>query len=84
MKTSRLTPNKAALDAAVRFMANDPRGRAFLQWLLVKECDVEMPMSAATFEHDESRRELGRKIRQLIADNYNRSKIVEIEEESHG
>lgn len=84
MKTSRQKPNKATLDAAVRFLANDPHGRAFLQWLLVAECDVEMPMMAATFEHDESRRELGRKIRQLIADNYNRTKIVEIEEEKHG
>jgi hypothetical protein len=77
-------PNKATLDAATRFIVNDPRGRAFLQWLLNKECDVEMPMLAATFDHDESRRELGRKIRQLIADNYNRTKIVEIEEEHHG
>ena len=84
MKTSRQTPNKATLDAAVRFLVADPRGRAFLQWLLCKECDVEMPMLAATFEHDESRRELGRKVRQLIADNYNRMKIVEIEEEIHG
>lgn len=84
MKTSRQVPNKATLDASVRFMVNDPRGRAFLQWLLCKECDVEMPMMAPTFEHDESRRELGRKIRQLIADNYNRTKIVEIEEEQHG
>ena len=84
MTTSRNVPNKETLSAAVRFLAQEPHGRIFLQWLLCKECDVEMPMHAATFEHDESRRELGRKIRQLIADNYNRQKIVEIEEEIHG
>ena len=84
MKTLRQVPPKAALDVSIRFIAGDKRGRAFLQWLLCKECDVEMIMSAQTFEHDNSRRELGMKIRQLIADNFNRSTIVDIEEEIHG
>lgn len=81
---SRQTPNKPMVSAAVRSLCQDPHGRVFLQWLLCKECDVEMPMLAATFEHDESRRELGRKIRAFIAENYSRSMIVDIEEEIHG
>lgn len=77
-------PSTASLNDGIRFICSDAKGRAVLQWLLNKECDVEMPMSAATFEHDESRRELGRKLRRLISDNFNRSYVVEIEEEAHG
>ena len=79
----RYVPGRDELDASIRWICSDARGRCFLQWLLNKECDVEMPMAAATFEHDESRRELGRKIRRLISDNFNRAYTVEIEEE-HG
>ena len=77
-------PSAASLNDGIRFICSDAKGRAVIQWLLNKECDVEMPMSASTFEHDESRRELGRKIRELIATNFNRSYIVELEEEKHG
>ena len=80
----RYLPNKEEMNSSIRWICSDPRGRIFLQWLLNKELDVEMPMQAVTFEHDESRRELGRKIRKLIADNFNRSYVIEIEEEKHG
>lgn len=76
------------LDAAIRFCVGDKNGRALLKWFL-QQCDVEARVPLDDGNHVntvwvESRRALGRELRQAIARNFDRHKIVDIEDERHG
>ena len=86
----RLCPPRDALEASVRALAADKQGRCFLQWLLY-QCNVSGDVFVAGQANAElyaagreAERKLGRKVLDLIAASYPRTKIVEIEEEIHG
>ena len=78
--------SQEALDAAIRYCCGDKNGRALLKWMLQK-CEVEcrVPVSGTLAEAAwvESRRSIGLELRAAIVRNFNRHKLVDIEEERH-